>query len=199
MSDPITPAGYPSAILKGDVVGRALTGVQDRLKALFPDTMFRHVLLPPHATRQTWETMTRDAPCVAVGVGRWKASRRASRRANNRFIGTLSFPLAIFQSLEQPEDLYLGTDTLSEIGVAGLMAAIAGGLNGWTLPGVGSCRVATIKTSAKAEWCDDHSVVVTAKLMFKGVTLDNIEALAALEDFVAGQEAILMKKESRNA
>lgn len=194
MSASLIPDTFPSAILKGDVVGRAFEGVQNRLQALFPETIFRHVILPPHATRRTWDSIIHDAPCVAVGLGSWKASKHAS----NRFVGDLSFPLAILQTLARPEDLYLGTDELRGIGVAGIMAAIAGGLNGWRLPNVGSCHVASIGTPDTADWFEERSVVVAVELVFDGVTLDNIEALAELEDFVAGNTSPQVKKESHH-
>ena len=188
----ISPSGYPAAILLGDVVSAAFTGLQGRLRALFPEEIFNHVVLPPHATRQTWDRIIREAPCVAVGLGSWKASRHAS----NTFIGDLSFPLAVLQTLERPEDLYLGTGNLRDIGVAGIMAALAGGLNGWTLRGVGSCKINALTLPATEDWFEDRSALVAAELVFEGVKLDNRLALAELEDFVAAQAVIQVKKES---
>lgn len=189
----ISPAGYPVAILKGDVVGVAFEGVRKRLQALFPETIFKHVILPPHATRKTWDAIIKDAPCVAVGIGSWKAGR-----VSNTFIGDLSFPLAVLQTLDRPEDLYRGTHNLRDIGVAGIMAALAGGLNGWTLPGVGSCKINAITLPATEDWFEDRSALVAVEMVFEEVKLDNRDALAELEDFVAGQTAIQVKKESGN-
>lgn len=188
----ISPAGYPAAILKGDVVGVAFEGVRKRLRALFPETIFKHVILPPHANRATWDAIIKEAPCVAVGLGGWRASQRAS----NTFIGDLTFPLAVLQTMSRPDDLYLGTGQLQDIGVAGIMAAIAGALNGWTLQGVGSCKISAITLPNTEDWFDDRSVLVAVELVFEGVKLDNTLALAELADFMAGQMTVQVKKES---
>lgn len=188
----ISPAGYPAAILKGDVVGVAFEGVRQRLKALFPEDIFKHAILPPHASRKTWDAIIKDAPCVAIGIGGWRENGKSS----NTFIGDLAFPLAVIQTLQSPDDLYAGTTNLRDIGVAGIMAAIAGALNAWTLDGVGSCRVRAITLPGTEDWFEDRSALVAVELVFEGVKLDNREALAELEDFVAGRTAVKMKKES---
>ncbi len=191
-TETIAPAGYPAAILKGDVVGVAFEGVRQRLKALFPETIFKHVILPPHASRTTWDTFIKDAPCVAVGMGSWQACQRAS----NTFVGDLTFSLAVLQTMSNPDDLYLGTGQPQAIGVAGIMAAVAGALNGWTLKGVGSCRVGAITLPNTENWFEDKSVLIAVELVFEGVKLDNTLALAELEQFMAGQTAVQVKKES---
>lgn len=192
VAEAISPEGYPRAILEGDVVSCTYKAVRRRLKALFPETSFRHVVLPPHATKQTWQEIANITPCVAVGIGGWKAASGV----NNTFVGDLTFPLAVLQSQSRSDDLYLGTGTVRGIGVAGIMAAIAGGLNGWTLPDVGSCKVHAITLPLTEDWFGDRSAVVMVELVFSNVALDNREALAELEDFVAGRTTVKMKKES---
>ena len=188
----ISPAGYPATILKGDVVGVAFEGVRKRLQALFPETIFKHIILPPHANKTTWDAIIKEAPCVAFGLGSWQANKRAS----NTFIGDLTFPLFVLQTMSRPDDLYLGTGQLQDIGVAGIMAAVAGAMNGWTLQGIGSCKVGAITLPTTQDWFEDRSALVAVELVFEGVKLDNREALAELEDFMAGRTAVEMKKES---
>ncbi|MXV35838.1 MULTISPECIES: hypothetical protein [unclassified Saccharibacter] len=192
MTEALTPAGYPRAILKGDVVGKAFEGVQARLKALFSDTIFSHAILPPHATRQTWDKIIQSAPCVALGLGGW----RASNKPGYGFMGDLSFPLAILLTHSDPNDLYLGTGELRDIGVAGVMAAIAGGLHGWELGDVGSCKVHAITLPNTEDWFDDRSAIVAVELVFENVRLDNAEALAELEDFLSQRTQITPQKEN---
>ncbi|MXV43909.1 hypothetical protein GS501_02430 [Saccharibacter sp. 17.LH.SD] len=180
----ITPPGYPGAILKGDVVAKAYRGLRRRLESLFPTEVFKHIALPPHASRRTWDEIVNDTPAVAVGIGTWQASGKAV----GNFIGDLTFPVAVLQSQSRSEDLYLGTGKIRGMGVAGIMAALAGGLNGWKLPDVASCRVGSITLPNTEDWFGDRAALVVADVVFPNVGLDNTEALEELDEFLSHRD-----------
>lgn len=183
-STTVTPEGYPQAILHGDVVRVAYEGVRARLRSLFPETIFTHHVLPPQATKNTWQEITRNPPAVGLGIGQWELLPTASSTV---FIGDLRFPVAVIQQLDNSDQLYLGTGELRGMGLAGIMAALAGGLHNWRLEGVGSCQVRRITYPETVDWFGDRSALVAADLVFPGVALNNTQALDELDDFLRYQ------------
>lgn len=183
-STTVTPVAYPQAILQGDVVRTAFEGVRARLRSLFPETIFTHHVLPPQATKNTWQEITRNPPAVGVGIGQWEAPHSPSSAG---FIGDLRFPVAVIQQLDNSDQLYLGTGELRGIGLAGIMAALVGAMHNWKLDGVGSCQVRRVTYPETVDWFGDRSALVAADLVFPNVALDNAQTLGELDEFLRYQ------------
>lgn len=177
---PLSDSDYPELLRDGDVVAKAFSALRERLKLAFPPHHFRHTLVPPHASKRTWEQILTNEQNVVLSFAGWKASTKAG----SVFRGDLTFPL--FGVIRQPdvERLYLGSGQLRGVGVVGLSAMFAGFIHGWTAPGVGRCVVRDIELPPAAEWLEERNAIVGVAAVFEDVALDGADVLGQLADFL---------------
>ncbi|MCE0744607.1 hypothetical protein LWC05_12010 [Acetobacter sicerae] len=176
----LSESDYPELLRDGDVIATAYRALRARLELAFPPLHFRHGLLPPHATKKTWDEILRSGQHIRVGFEGWKPKSGVG----NAFRGDLSFP--VFGVLNQPgvEQLYCGSGQLRGVGVFGLTAMFAGFLHGFTVKGVGRCVVRELTLPPAAEWLDDRCAIVGVSAVFEDVALDGADVLAQLAEFL---------------
>lgn len=176
----LSESAYPELLRDGDVITKAYRALRARLELAFPPAHFRHGLIPPHATKKTWDEILRNAQSIRIGFAGWKPSRVSG----NAFRGDLSFP--IFGILNQPdvERLYLGSGQLRGVGVFGLTAMFAGFLHNFSVRGVGMCVVRDLELPPAAEWLDERCAIIGVSAVFEDVALDGADVLAQLSDFL---------------
>ncbi|OUJ13094.1 hypothetical protein [Acetobacter sp. DsW_063] len=176
----LSEEAYPVLLRDGNVIAKAARALRARLELAFPPAYFRHRMMPPSASRKTWEEVLRVDQSILIAFQSWKPSARVGQT----FRGNLSFPVFGVVRHTDPEALFFGTQQLRGMGVAGVSAILPAFLHGWTLPGVGRCVVGDISLPEAADWLDDRCAIIGVSAVFEDVALDDAEAIAQLDDFL---------------
>lgn len=151
--------------------------IEARLKGLFPEKQFDHVVLPPRLTPAVWEQLTRRTPCIARGWAGITPSKGNARGFN----GEADFAVWLVVRHDRPLDQLRGAD--AKPGLYGLTAMTVALLQGHTVPQVGSIQVTACEHTFAEGFNDERTAIVALSLKVAFNLYDTLDP-GAIDDFL---------------
>lgn len=172
---------YPEALIGGGPIRTVFGAVQNRLRIIFPDRLYKHHIVPPHASKNDWGKIIGTTPAIALGWTGWNPDRDCGAT----FRGDMSFVLFGIVKGRGPAELYFGDDRIRGAGTMGITALAAAALHGMDVPDMGACMVrkATVPTAA-ADWLKDGTAIVALEIAIENVAFDLGPLTEQLDDFL---------------
>lgn len=172
---------YPEALIGGGPIRTVFKAIQNRLRIIFPDRLYKHHIVPPHASKSDWGKIIGTAPAIALGWSGWNPDRDCGAV----FRGDMTFVLFGIVKGRSPAELYLGDDRLRGAGTMGITALAAAALHDMDVPDMGACTVrkATVPTAA-ADWLKDGTAIVALEIAIENVAFDLGPLTEQLDDFL---------------
>ena len=178
---------YPEELIGGGPIRTAFEAIQTRLKIIFPERLYRHHIIPPHASKADWSKIIGGCPAIALGWAGWSPDRDCG----SAFRGDMAFALFGIVQSRDPAGLYFGDDRLRGAGTMGINALAAAALHGMNVPDMGACviRKASVP-SAAADWLKDGIAIVALEVAIENVSFDLEPLRDTLPDFLRLADAM---------
>lgn len=178
---------YPEELIGGGPIRAAFEAIQARLKIIFAERIYRHHIIPPHASKADWGKVIGGCPAIALGWAGWNPDRDCG----SAFRGDMAFALFGIVQSRDPAGLYFGDDRLRGAGTMGITALAAAALHGMNVPDMGACviRKASVPAAA-ADWLKDGIAIVALEVAIENVSFDFGPLREKLPDFLRLAEAM---------
>jgi hypothetical protein len=178
---------YPEELIGGGPIRTAFEAIQTRLKIIFPERLYRHHIIPPHASKADWSKIIGGCPAIALGWAGWSPDRDCG----SAFRGDMAFALFGIVQSRDPAGLYFGDDRLRGAGTMGITALAAAALHGMNVPDMGACMIRKASVpSAAADWLKDGIAIVALEVAIENVSFDLEPLRDTLPDFLRLAEAM---------
>ena len=178
---------YPQELIGGGPIRTAFKAIQARLKIIFPENIYRHHIIPPHASKADWGKIISGCPAIALAWAGWNPDRDCG----NAFRGDMTFALFGIVQARDPAGLYFGDDRLRGAGTMGITALAAVALHGMNVPDMGACMIRKASVpSAAADWLKDGIAIVALEVTIENVSFDFARLRDTLPDFLRLADAM---------
>ncbi|MBM9400378.1 hypothetical protein JUN65_02060 [Gluconacetobacter azotocaptans] len=178
MARPFADNQYPAVLVGGNVVTRGFLAIQDRLKQIFPPSLYTHRIVPPKISPEMWKTLIAHTPMIGIGWAGWVPTRQLG----TEFRGDLVFAVFLLTKQRKLEDLYLGDGKVP--GVFGESAMATFMLHNFIEPDIGRCVVRQCTAVGAADWVPDGQAIVAMDVAIENVGFDCFEWQQQLDAFL---------------
>lgn len=156
---------------------RLFEAMSNRLRTVFPTSMFDLQMMPPAPSKEEWQRVTQRSPCIAIAWIGIEPKPGATRLVKGDAVWAIYL---VVDNTVIPRR-YLGD--ARGVGLYGMVTAASYLLHGYTVDGVATLQVTEVGEIAKAEWADATMAIAQITVKAPIVVGDGI-AGASLDDFL---------------
>jgi hypothetical protein len=156
---------------------RLFEAMSNRLRTVFPASMFDLQMMPPAPSREEWQRVTQRSPCIVISWIGIEPKPGATRLVK----GDAVWAIYLVVDNTTISRRYLGD--ARGVGLYGMVTAASYQLHGHTIDGVATLQVTEVGEIAKAEWADATMAIAQITVKAPIVVGDGI-AGASLDDFL---------------